>query len=574
MKFFRLIIFFSFTSVFSNTNLNSLIIQDSYGDPLSNDSIIKYKSSNSKKALEFGFNSLKYYSSEKKVTLDYVLLNYYIGETFYYMGNYRDAYQYLKNSLELYELLDSSDRRNRKVSKPPWILVIMGNVYFRNKDFDRARIYYDEALLNFKLFDSNFEEEKLYGINTSEMNLALIEVEKENFEEAKIIHDKVLNRRMDQGDKIHIALSHFYILDLNLRADKIEEAKLSYQKIEELYNLNEDESALELKLHFGNANYEFGKFLKSKGDRIEALDYFQSAKKLLIDFPKEIPKVNYETAILLIQDDKINSAEKIILESLLNTEINYDERIINFKLLEEIYFLEKSDKKLLAIKDSIIAYSEKPFQKLIQEEFNILENLILVTDKQQEINKSKSQALSVTLISIIILFGLLMILMYLKYNYELQKEKNIRLNIEKSKISDELKITERELFSKINFIVQRNDHINKLKEKITKNRFVPLQTNFIKKEIDELSRSNKAYREFDKMFSQVYPKFYKKLNKRANLSKTDIRLASYIKMNHSNNEIARISGISMRTVESQRYRLSKKLNITKAKDLNSFILSI
>ena len=574
MKFFRLIIFFSFTSVFSNTNLNSLIIQDSYGNPLSNDSIIKYKSSNPKKALEFGFNSLKYYSSEKKVTLDYVLLNYYIGETFYYMGNYRDAYQYLKNSLELYELLDSSDRRNRKVSKPPWILVIMGNVYFRNKDFDRARIYYDEALLNFKLFDSNYKEEKLLGINTSEMNLALIEVEKENFEEAKVIHEKVLNRRMNQGDKIHIALSHFYILDLNLRADKIEEAKLSYQKIEELYNLNEDESALELKLHFGNANYEFGKFLKSKGNRTEALDYFQSAKKLLIDFPKEIPKVNYETAILLIQDDKINSAEKIILESLLNTEINYDERIKNFKLLEEIYFLEKSDKKLLAIKDSIIAYSEKPFQKLIQEEFNILENLILVTDKQQEINKSKSQALSVTLISIIILFSLIMILMYLKYNYELQKEKNIRLNIEKSKISDELKITERELFSKINFIVQRNDHINKLKEKITKNRFAPLQTNFIKKEIDELSRSNKAYREFDKMFSQVYPKFYKKLNKRANLSKTDIRLASYIKMNHSNNEIARISGISMRTVESQRYRLSKKLNITKDKDLNSFILSI
>ena len=50
----------------------------------------------------------------------------------------------------------------------------------------------------------------------------------------------------------------------------------------------------------------------------------------------------------------------------------------------------------------------------------------------------------------------------------------------------------------------------------------------------------KAYREFDKMFSQVYPKFYKKLNKRANLSKTDIRLASYIKMNHSN-KYARIS---------------------------------
>jgi DNA-binding CsgD family transcriptional regulator len=42
-------------------------------------------------------------------------------------------------------------------------------------------------------------------------------------------------------------------------------------------------------------------------------------------------------------------------------------------------------------------------------------------------------------------------------------------------------------------------------------------------------------------------------------------------MNHSNNEIARISGISIRTVESQRYRLSKKLNISADEDLNSFI---
>ena len=575
MKFFRLIIFFSFTSVFSSTNLNSLILQDSYGDPFINDSIIKYKSSDPNRALEFGFNSLKYYSSEKEITLDFVLVNYYIGETFYYIGNYRDSYQYLKKSLELYELLDSSDRRNRKVSKPPWILVIMGNVYFRNQDFDTAKIFYDEALINFKLFDSKYEEEKLYGINTSEMNLALIEVEKANFEEAKIIHEKVLKRRIENGDKTHIALSYFYILDLNLRAGKIEDAKLNYQKIEELYNLNiENESANEFKLRFGNANYEYGKYLENQGEQTEALGYFNNAKKLLVDFPTEIPKVNYGIAKLLIQVDQINSAEKIILESLSNKEITDDEKISNFKLLEELYVLEKSNKKLLAVKDSIIVYSEKPFQKLIQEEFNVLENLILVTDKQQEINKSKSQALTVTLMSIIILFSLLMILMYLKYNYELQKEKNIRLNIEKSRISDELKITERELFSKINFIVQRNDHINKLKKKITKNRFVPLKINSIKKEMDELSRSNKAYQEFDRMFSQVYPEFYKKLNKRANLSKTDIRLASYIKMNHSNNEIARISGISMRTVESQRYRLSKKLNITKAKDLNSFILSI
>ena len=76
------------------------------------------------------------------------------------------------------------------------------------------------------------------------------------------------------------------------------------------------------------------------------------------------------------------------------------------------------------------------------------------------------------------------------------------------------------------------------------------------------------------MFVNVYPEFYTKLNQIAELSTTDLRLASYIKMNHTNSEIAIISGVSSRTVESQRYRLSKKLYLKKDQSLNSFLLSM
>ena len=76
------------------------------------------------------------------------------------------------------------------------------------------------------------------------------------------------------------------------------------------------------------------------------------------------------------------------------------------------------------------------------------------------------------------------------------------------------------------------------------------------------------------MFVNVYPEFYNNLNKIAELSTIDFRLASYIKMNHTNSEIAIISGVSSRTIESQRYRLSKKLNLKKDQSLNSFLLSI
>ena len=66
----------------------------------------------------------------------------------------------------------------------------------------------------------------------------------------------------------------------------------------------------------------------------------------------------------------------------------------------------------------------------------------------------------------------------------------------------------------------------------------------------------------------------KNLKSKHDLSQTYLRLVAYIKMNESNNEIATISGVSLRTVETQRYRLSKILNLKDDQDLNSYIKSI
>ena len=178
------------------------------------------------------------------------------------------------------------------------------------------------------------------------------------------------------------------------------------------------------------------------------------------------------------------------------------------------------------------------------------------------------------MISIILLSSLSLIALSFRFNVSLQKEKNNTLKLEKDKIDIELQLKRRELFSKINFISQRNDYLNKIKNQIESEEKGSENIVKLKNEIKNITNSEKAYEEFDKMFSQVYPNFYKRLYALVKLSKTDIRLASYIKMNHTNSEIARISGISLRTVESQRYRLSKKLNISNGDDLNSFINNV
>ena len=264
----------------------------------------------------------------------------------------------------------------------------------------------------------------------------------------------------------------------------------------------------------------------------------------------------------------------LILENLNDEQTNQIQKLDNFKLLEKIYINEKSLENLLMVKDSIIYYSDKPINKLGEEEFNILENLLLISEKQNDLKLSKSRNNRNALVSIFLVAILFLTAVSFKFNFDLQKEKNTRLNLEKDKINEELKLKKRELFSKVNFISQRNEYLNNIKNQLDGDIANNKNLKNLKREIKNITSSEHSYEEFDKMFSQVYPKFYKRLNKLAKLSQTDIRLASYIKMNHSNNEISRISGISLRTVESQRYRLTKKLKISSGEDLNTYILRI
>ena len=180
---------------------------------------------------------------------------------------------------------------------------------------------------------------------------------------------------------------------------------------------------------------------------------------------------------------------------------------------------------------AIIFYTEQPTQRLGGNEFNTLEGLMLITEKQNDLNISKSTNNRNALVSIFLVAILFLIAVSLRFNFDLQKEKNTRLGLEKDKINEELKLKRRELFSKINFISQRNDYLNSIRNQLDGDISNVSNLKSIKREIKNITTSEQAYEEFDKMFSQVYPNFYKRLNLTAKLSQTDIRLASYIKMN-------------------------------------------
>jgi DNA-binding CsgD family transcriptional regulator len=571
IKYIPLFIFIVLGSVFNNLNAQNFIGS-------LNDSIIKHKAGEPQKALEFGFLALESFKDEEEITLEYVNTNYYLGEVYYSLREYKTSFEYLSKSLELYDLLKPSKRRNKNVIKPPWVLNSMGIVYYQKEDYVNAEKFYNEALDNFQLFDSNYDDEKYYGINTSLINLALIKRDQGDLKSSEELLDQVFERVNSSAIRYtEVILVYLSYMNLFFISDNGKMVVDYYNKIKTVHEKNsllDDALFKESQVLYARANLVYANLLQSQGKMEESLEYLFLAKDLTVSIPQSVINVNTKISNTYYLMGMSSKAKEFIQQDLNDKNVNQSQKLENFKLLEKIYSDEGSTYNLLSVKDSIIFYNEDPLLKQEENEFNTLENLILVSEKQNDLRLSRVRTNRIILVSILSSSILLLILLSLKFNNDLQKEKNRRLNLEKDKINEELKLKRRELFSKVNFISQRNDYLNKLRDQIGDDVSNPQNLNNIKREIKNITTSEKAYEEFDKMFSKVYPKFYKRLNATAKLSQTDIRLASYIKMNHSNNEISRISGISPRTVESQRYRLSKKLNLAKGQDLNRFIFDI
>ena len=90
-----------------------------------------------------------------------------------------------------------------------------------------------------------------------------------------------------------------------------------------------------------------------------------------------------------------------------------------------------------------------------------------------------------------------------------------------------------------------------------------------------VQNSEKDWEEFRIRFERVDADFIKNLqNKYPQLSNTDIRICSLIKLNLSSKEIGNMLNITSDSVNKSRYRIRKKLDLPKEKELNQFIASV
>jgi len=161
---------------------------------------------------------------------------------------------------------------------------------------------------------------------------------------------------------------------------------------------------------------------------------------------------------------------------------------------------------------------------------------------------------------------------------EIAKEEIIKLQNENLK--SELEFKNQELTSFTYHLVNKNELINEIKSALQK-----LEKKFqdqpeLKKEIksvykltEQNSNIDQDWENFVQSFDQVHANFFKRLTDEfGDLSPNDYKMCTYLRMNLTSKEIASLMNISIRSVETNRYRLRKKLDLDPETNLVQFLM--
>ncbi len=156
------------------------------------------------------------------------------------------------------------------------------------------------------------------------------------------------------------------------------------------------------------------------------------------------------------------------------------------------------------------------------------------------------------------------------------KRNRIERDKKEEMYKQEIAHKKKELASQTLHLVQKNTFIQELMDNLESIRNSPEKFKMefrrmvmlLKKE----NASDKDWEIFKTYFAEVHNDFDQKLKTiYANISEKEIRLAAFLRMNLTTKEIAATLNVLPDSILKSKYRLKKKLGLTKKEDLNSFL---
>jgi ligand-binding sensor domain-containing protein/DNA-binding CsgD family transcriptional regulator len=171
----------------------------------------------------------------------------------------------------------------------------------------------------------------------------------------------------------------------------------------------------------------------------------------------------------------------------------------------------------------------------------------------------------------------------LQFQHQLELEKNEKeiIQLKNEKLQTDIELKNTELASSAMHLVQKGELLTTIKEELMRlrsNAEIEKDSKDLKKMIkiiDSQLDTDAEWEQFAVHFDSVHTNYLKHLKDRfPEITSSELKLSAYLRLNLTSKEIAQLMNISIRGVETSRYRLRKKLGITGDTNLYDFLLTL
>lgn len=477
--------------------------------------------------------SIRYYREEckDKSIINDILIPLYInlGASYEEIGlNNRALDIYLK------ALNMTRDIQNDQKAK---LLNNIGVIYFRAKQCDKAKQYFKNAIsINIK---TNNNKELFNNYN----NLAGTYSLENNFNEA-IQYSLMAIQQISPEDEQELYfttqsnLAYLYML------------KKDYpMAITYISNALSNQKRLKLQKDIMQSYGILGTIYRNMGKADSAKYYFNLSRVISDSIGAISQSCKYYKTIaeLNAEDKKYEQAYKLLKKSyLLSDSIYSDDNSKRISDIESLYAIERQ-----------MADNE-------------------IEAKEIEIKNTRNQKLMFIILFISILMGSIALIAIILWKSNI-KEKKL-LNKKAEELKDLIDLRNRELTGYTLHTIKTEGFISSLSdemsEMISENQFSTKTVQQIRKLIYKLNTYEEVNgdHEFTYYFEKVHPSFYSNLQKsHPDLTNKEKRLCAFIRLGLSTKEIAQITYLEVRSVETARSRLRKKLNLMTNESIEEYM---
>jgi tetratricopeptide (TPR) repeat protein len=420
----------------------------------------------------------------------------------------------------------------------------IGNLYLDKGDPFRSLDYYNRSI--------SFEKVKLdnYRMFIRFKNLAEAYSLMKDYSNASMFLDKALKLAEKSGDKARLASCYSLIGDLNFKKGN-QEIGISYLKksIEIFHEAGSKAEEADVLVSLAMAELSSGKMQ-------DALLHAEQAEKLAKEAGAVKTIYNASDCLSQIWEKKGDNQKSL----------DYMKKVLYFK--DSLFSVEK---------DRAVEEIEAGFTRSRLEN----ENQILAQSSRLQQQSLKVRSIAVFALALCLLLALALIWLVYKRHTESKtmalREKAVKEK-EIKKLSSDLLIKERELTTKTVLINQKNILLQKLIQELDvlkENNENPMnKISHLQHELRQELSPN-AWKEFEIQFNEVHPGFQNRLLEQfPDLSPTERRLCSFLRLDMNTREIASLTGQSFKSLEVARTRIRKKLDLPHEDNLTNFIARV